>query len=91
MGHIFPHRDAFVEYAGGIADARNMRLAMVLDDYSGGATTNRPVLNGILDPRKLNLPKAHVNAEDTKFNGYDVTNTSYYIPNNGRAPSLVAD
>lgn len=65
-------------YCQGIAEARRSRLGIVID-YSGGASTNRPVLDTLLRSLKERLSAAKPNTNDTSFNGYDLGDRSYYI------------
>jgi len=55
-----------------------MKLAIVIDDHSGGSTSNRPVLFNYL--RQLNLKKVSlIDDNSSKFNGYDVVNNCYLV------------
>jgi len=62
-----------------IAEAREMKLAIVMD-YSGGAGTNRPALQGAYDVLKSHLKKVELASNlDTQFNGYDIRNITFLV------------
>jgi hypothetical protein len=70
---------AFKEYCRGIADAQGRRLVVVIDDHSGGSTTNRPDLYQYLDTLRSQLQP--LNARDTRavtFNGYTLEGELYF-------------
>jgi len=69
----------FVAYARSIAEARGMKLAIAIDDHAGGSATNRPAMFGYLSAIKPTLKKVVVPAADTTFNGYNITNDTYFL------------
>ncbi|MEV5651093.1 LuxR C-terminal-related transcriptional regulator [Nocardia sp. NPDC052254] len=69
----------FTDWAHGVAAARGRRLAIVIDDYVGGAATNRPALFQYLEQARPSLTPIQVRAADTTFNGYNVSQTAYLV------------
>ncbi len=70
---------AITDYLRKTALKRGMIPAVVIDDHSGGAGTNRPTLFDVISQEENNLVKIRVDKKTTLFNGYDVTNTSYRL------------
>lgn len=59
------------DYAQELAQKTDRKLAIVMDDYCGGSSTNRPVLYKYLDA--LDLEGVELNpGKDTTFNGYNI-------------------
>jgi hypothetical protein len=69
-----------IEYLKPIAEKAGRKLAIVIDEYSGGSGTNRPVLFNYLNQlkRKLKQVKLKTN-EGTEFNDYDIRNDCYLV------------
>lgn len=68
----------FTEYCKGIAERGGRKLAIVIDDHSGGSATNRPVLFQYL--RNLELRKVVLaRDEDTTFNNYTITDNTFLV------------
>ena len=70
---------AIIDYLRKTALKRGMVPAVVIDDHSGGAGTNRPALFYVISEKKNNLVKIRVDKKTTFFNGYDVTDDSYRL------------
>lgn len=70
---------AIIDYLRKTALKRGMVPAVVIDDHSGGAGTNRPALFNVISEKKNNLVKIRVDKKTTFFNGYDVTDDSYRL------------
>ncbi len=70
---------AYLAYAGDVARQTNRRLAVVIDGCRHGATNRLLIaqylesIRGSLKPVSLRDPKSVV------FNGYDLTNKTYYV------------
>jgi hypothetical protein len=72
--------DGVVSYLQGIAQERGRKLAIVIDDHTGGSSTNRPVLFAYLSGYKRGLERVKgIKGKDTTFNGYDITEDTYYV------------
>ena len=72
--------DSFIDYVKQMAAQSGRRVAMVIDDHSGGAGTNRPDLHEAMLARSASLPKAALNPNDlTTFNGYDISQKTYFV------------
>lgn len=71
----------YTAFARKIADNLGRKLAVVVDDHSGGAGSNRPVLwrylRGVVLPGKEQVKLAVT--PNTNFNGYNIENDCYYI------------
>ncbi len=67
--------DEFIGYARQIAARKGMRLGIVLDDHSGGATSNRPVLFEHIAKTVDKTKPIRVPDEDVAFNGYSQAGT----------------
>jgi hypothetical protein len=70
---------AITSYVKDLAEARGMKPAIVIDDHTGGSGTNRPVLFEHLSSIKRTLTRVNVDAYDTTFNGYDITQDTYAL------------
>ncbi|MBM3260907.1 hypothetical protein FJY93_00645 [Candidatus Kaiserbacteria bacterium] len=69
-----------ITYLKTIAQKQGRKLAIVIDDHSGGAATNRPVLFTYLDQLKSSLQKVRLkSAQDTTFNDYSIVNDCYLV------------
>lgn len=70
-----------IGYLEKISQEKGRKLAIVIDDHSGGAATNRPVLYDYLRSLRPLLKKTpFLNPTDTEFNGYDrVHSEAYFI------------
>ncbi len=67
-------------YLEPIAKEQGRRLAIVIDDHSGGSATNRPALFAYLTELKKTLKQAPLASnEETIFNEYNITECTYYI------------
>lgn len=72
--------DQLTNYLGYVATKRGRSLAIVIDDHSGGASTNRPMLFAYLSGMKRSLTQVKgIFDLGTRFNGYDITNDTYYL------------
>lgn len=68
----------FIEYLKPIAEKMERKLAIVIDDHSGGSSTNRPVLFNYL--KGLELKKVVLDTNpNTEFNGYDITHDCFLV------------
>ena len=67
----------YTEYIKELADRTGRKLAIVIDDHSGGSSTNRPTLFSYLS--SLELKRVNVPYDDTEFNGYDITSVTYLV------------
>lgn len=68
----------FIEYLNPIAEKMGRKLAIVIDDHSGGSSTNRPVLFNYL--KGLELRKVILDTKpNTEFNGYDITHDCFLV------------
>lgn len=73
--------DGVRSYMQNTTTERGRKLAIVIDDHSGGAATNRPLLFAYLSGLKNSLtPVRGLDLEKTTFNGYDIRNSTYYLP-----------
>ena len=72
--------EKFTNYAKSIAKNTGRKLAISIDDHSGGHGTNRPTLFGFINNEQPSLKKVLLKSgEDTTFNGYDITNETYLV------------
>ncbi len=74
--------DKFTTHAREIAERTGRKLAIVIDDHSGGSGTNRPVLFNFLEDKRNSLKHIRLKSkskEDTTFNGYDITSDTYLL------------
>ena len=72
--------DEFSTYARAIAEDQGRSLAIVIDDHSGGSSTNRPTLFAYLSELKAELPQVRLASTlDTTINGYNIVNDTYLI------------
>lgn len=69
----------YTEFVKRLAESRKRKAAIVIDNHSGGASTNRPLLYNFLNGQKENLNQIGVSPEDTTFNGYNITNSTYLL------------
>ncbi|MEU2042632.1 MFS transporter [Nocardia niwae] len=67
----------FMDWAQEVATARGCRLAIVIDDHSGGAATNRPVLFDHLTAERKKMKRIRIDSGNTTFNGYNVADCTY--------------
>jgi hypothetical protein len=67
----------FVDYIKSLGEKTGKRVAIVIDNHSGGSSTNRPLLFGYL--KSLKLERVKVPYRETEFNGYDVTKHAYLV------------
>ncbi len=70
----------FTDYVKRLAELKGGKAAIVIDDHSGGASTNRPLLFNFLSNQKNNLSRINVPSENTTFNGYNISNSTYLLP-----------
>lgn len=69
-----------VDYLKPIAEAKpGRKLAIVIDDHSGGSSSNRPNLFRFLENIKGDLIRVRPANEDTEFNWYDITRDTYLV------------
>lgn len=71
--------ERFMEYASEIAESQGRQLAIAIDQQSGMASTNRPVLFNYLSGRRHSMKRIKVNEASTTFNGYDISNITYLV------------
>ena len=71
--------NAIVDYVSKTAEAAGAKPAIVVDDHSGGSTTNRPTLYGYIRAQQPTLPKVSVPRDETFFNTYDVSSKSHLV------------
>lgn len=71
-----------VKYLTPIGKARGRRIAISIDDHSGGHGTNRPQLHDFMyRTLRGELKKTPLGKESTAtFNGYDITDETYLFP-----------
>jgi len=68
------------DYLKDIATSMNRKLAIVIDDHSGGSSTNRPVLFEYLKNKSKSMKKVPLASDkDTNFNGYNIVNEVYLV------------
>jgi len=69
-----------VAYLKPIAEKTNRKLAIVIDDHSGGSSTNRPTLFSFLNKLKAKLQPVRLKSnKGTKFNNYDIRGDCYLV------------
>ncbi len=68
------------DYVGEIASARGSKVGIVIDRMSGMSGTNRPALHRYLEDQKKNLIRVRVPDDETRFNGYIVSDRVYARP-----------
>lgn len=72
--------EQFTKYMKGVAERSGKRLAISIDDHSGGHTTNRPTLFNNIYARRDSLERVGLlNPREANFNGYDISNEVYLI------------
>jgi hypothetical protein len=69
--------EQFTNYIKTIAEKTGRKVAIVIDDHSGGSATNRPVLYEYL--KSLELKRTSVPYAETEFNGYDITGVTFLV------------
>lgn len=70
----------FTDYMRGQAAAAGRKLAIVIDDHSGGSGTNRPVLFDYLASIKKGLHKVELDPSiNTTFNTYNIAKDVYLL------------
>lgn len=73
--------DHFTTYVKSAVSEKSARVGIVIDNRSGGAATNRPLLFNYL--KKLRdedeLKKMSVNRQDTTINGFDISDKVYEV------------
>ena len=70
----------FIRHFKEIAERQGRKLAIVIDDHSGGSSTNRPLLYEFLNKLKNNLRKVKLAFdEETNFNGYKIVDDCYLV------------
>ena len=82
INHLQPKDfvDKVFAYLKPLASKMGRKLAIVIDGHSGGSGTNRPVLFAHLTARKVSMKPVRLgSAEDTTFNGYNITNVTYLV------------
>jgi len=69
-----------VGYLKPLAEAKGRKLAVVIDNHSGGAATNRPVLFDFLSELSKTMELVTLaEDEDTEFNGYNIRGCTYLV------------
>lgn len=72
--------DKVIGYVKSLAEKENRKVAIVIDDHSGGSASNRPVLFKYLSELSKNLEAVDLKSEDdTKFNGYNIVRQTYLV------------
>ncbi len=72
--------EQFTMWAKKQAAKMGRKLAIVIDDHSGGSSTNRPKLFDYLSQKKSELDRVTLKSEeDTNFNGYSVVYNTYLV------------
>ena len=72
--------EAVVDYAKKLADSTGKKLAISIDDLSGGHTTNRPLLFNYISNLKGTLKKVRLkNPSEANFNGYNLQGEVYLL------------
>lgn len=67
------------EFVTDLAKKAGRQAAIVIDEHSGGAATNRPVLFDYLS--KLKLEKVNLGSNtESKFNNYDINDCTWLLP-----------
>lgn len=74
---ISDYYQKFTDYCKSIAKARGRELLMVIDNRSGGASTNRPALFQYLYSEKTGVKVPLASADDSTFNGYNIVDNCY--------------
>ena len=69
----------FTDYVKRVAESGGRKGAIVIDNHSGGSSTNRPLLFNYLTDKKAELASIAVPSEDTTFNGYDISHDTYLL------------
>ncbi len=69
----------FTDYVKRVAESQGRRAAIVIDNHSGGSSTNRPLLFSYLTEKKRELSPIVVPSEDTTFNGYNISQNTYLL------------
>lgn len=69
--------EAISDYVKQTATKKGMKAAVVIDGFSGGSATNRPVLFEYLANMRNTLEQTEVPENDTTFNGYVISNHTY--------------
>lgn len=68
------------DYVKGLAEKDKRKVAIVIDDHSGGAATNRPVLFQHLSKLSKTLEAVDLKSEDdTSFNSYNIVRKTYLV------------
>ena len=67
------------DYTRSIAQSKGMRPAIVVDDHSGAAGTNRPVLHDYEKAQTVGIERIIVDEKTSSFNGYNVTYKSFAL------------
>ncbi len=68
------------EYLKDLAEKDNRKLAIVIDDHSGGSSTNRPALFAYLQKLSKKLEAIDLKSEDdTTFNNYNIVRQTYLV------------
>ncbi len=69
-----------VNYVQTIAAQLGRKVAIVIDDHTGGSGTNRPSLFQFLNNHRTSLRQIVLdNDPPTRFNGYNITNFTYLV------------
>ncbi|MDD2353760.1 MAG: hypothetical protein PHX76_00005, partial [Patescibacteria group bacterium] len=72
--------DKVIGYVKSLAEKENRKVAIVIDDHSGGSASNRPVLFKYLSELSKTLEAVDLKSEDdTKFNGYNIVRQTYLV------------
>jgi predicted DNA-binding transcriptional regulator len=72
--------EAIVDYTKKLATNTGKKLAISIDDHSGGHTTNRPVLFNYISNLTINLtPVRLLDPNESEFNGYNLQGDVYLL------------
>jgi len=72
--------EQFTMYMKDVAEQSGKKLAISIDDHSGGHTTNRPVLFENIKQRGAAMKRVALkNPDEAKFNGYDISTEVYLV------------
>jgi hypothetical protein len=72
--------DQFTSYVGQLAEESGRKVAVAIDNHSGGFGTNRPDLQVYMDELKGRLARVALKQpEKAVFNGYDIADAVYLL------------
>ena len=69
-----------IGYVKSLAEKENRKVAIVIDDHTGGSASNRPILFKYLSELSKTLEPGDLNSEhDTTFNKYNIIRNTYLV------------